>query len=114
MALALVNEADLDVLRAVLKRARWDEQGGYPSLTDGKWDFISSGLPQASPAEWDALFRLAGIVPDEIVSNGSCAQCAHAVNGHERGYRQPCNTCARPKMTNFKPIAVVRRPLVKA
>lgn len=114
MALALVKEADLNVLRAVLQRARWNEQGGYPSRTNGRWDFVSSGLPQASPEEWDALFRLAGIVPDEIVSNGSCAQCAHAVNGHERGYRQPCSTCARPKMTNFKPIAVRRRILEKA
>jgi hypothetical protein len=102
----------IKVLARVLKRARWDDQGGYPSYNNGKWSFISSGLPQATPEEWDALFALAGIVPDEIVSKGSCEDCSHAkvlADGSraEKGYVQPCLSCKRPSMSNFEPLVKI-------
>ena len=99
----------IEVLRTVLKRARWDNQGGYPSFNRGKWNFVSSGLPQATPEEWDTLFALAGITPDEIVPKGACKDCRHAVNGRERGYVNPCSPCKRPIHNNFEPIVKIKR-----
>jgi len=96
------------VLGTVLRRLRWDDQGGYPGLYKGEWDFASTSLPQTTPAELDALFKLAGIVPDEIVPLGSCRECAHASDGRERGYANPCGGCKRPRMSNFVPLASVR------
>lgn len=94
----------MTALRRVLTRMRWDDQGGYPGLIDGKWNFVTTGLPQTTPEELDALFALAGIVPDEIVTKGHCEDCAHAVNGRERGYSGPCSPCKRPQMSNFVPV----------
>lgn len=92
----------IKVLKKVLKRLRWGDQGGYPSRINGKWSFVTGGLPQATPEEHDALFALAGIVPDEIKSMGECRNCAHSRNGHERGYEGPCYRCQRPRMSNFR------------
>ncbi len=100
-------------LRAILKRKRDDKQGGYHGRENGKWDFISSGLSGISPEEMDALFALAGIVPDEIVSKGDCKDCKHAVKKHnrwgEQGYEGPCLSCARPQMSNFVPCSKLDR-----
>lgn len=104
----------LEALRAVLRRQRDDDQGGYSSFgRDGKWHFISSALGGIEPDEMAALFELAGIEPDAIVSKGSCGDCGHAVkkNGRwsERGWEPPCVSCKRPRMSNFVP----RKSLVK-
>jgi hypothetical protein len=105
----LVRKADLELLAKVLRRLRWDDQGGYVGYRgDGKWDFVSVGL-QAEPKELTALFRLAGVVPDVIVSLGGCSDCAHAINGREQGYRGPCLTCKRPKMSNFVPAEKLKK-----
>jgi hypothetical protein len=101
-------------LRAVLRRMRWDGQGGYVGYEgNGRWSFISTGLGQVTPEELNALFRLAGIEPDEIVSLGDCSKCANGevVHGRrqERGYREPCLTCKRPRMSNFVPLERVKR-----
>jgi len=89
---------NLAVLRAVLSRRRSARQGGMPGYGgDGEWDFVTSGLPQVTPEELNILFELAGIIPDEIESLGSCEACRHAVNGRERGYSMPCLKCLRPR-----------------
>ncbi len=105
----------LEVLRTVLKRLRSDDQGGYISYEgNGKWSFVSTSLPQTTPEELNALFELAGIVPDVIVPKGSCEDCANAKvlpDGRrvERGYAGPCSPCKRPIMSNFVPITKKRR-----
>lgn len=93
----------ITALRNVLLRLRSEKQDGYPSLYKGKWSFVTTGLPQTTPEELDALFELAGIVPDEIEPLGSCKDCMYAKNGHSRGWDRPCSSCAHPRMTNFKP-----------
>lgn len=94
----------LDVLRKVLMRLRWDDQGGFVGYHGkGKWDFLSTALPQVTPEELNALMDLVGIVPDKIVSLGSCRNCAHSDKGRERGYKPPCVSCKRPRMSNFQP-----------
>lgn len=103
------------VLRAILKRMRWDDQGGYPSRYDGKWQFVSAGLPQTTPAELDTLFAFAGIVPDEIQSLGDCETCKHSklyADGSrgEQGYStRECSTCKRPRMSNYEPLTKIRK-----
>jgi hypothetical protein len=104
-----LKEKALDVLGAILRRMRSDQQGGYPSLHRGKWSFVSTGLPQTSPKELNVLFAGCGIVPDEIKSNGSCETCINARitdDGErvERGYAAPCSGCLRPKMSNYLPV----------
>ena len=100
----------LEVLRTVLRRLRCDDQGGYPGLHRGKWGFLSTSLPQTTPMELDALFRLAGIVPDEIVPKGHCEDCVHSDgDGREQGYVNPCSPCGRPGMTNFVPVSALAR-----
>lgn len=100
----------METLRVVLKRMRWDDQDGYLSVgPDGKYaghaSFITTGLPQVTPEELDALMELAGIVPDPIVTLGSCSDCVHATaDGRERGYSRPCFDCSRPQHSNFDPI----------
>ena len=85
----------------MLRRLRWDDQGGYPHyLGDGKWNVLGSSLP-VSPTELNALFEWVGIVPEVIVPRGECAHCQHAILGHERGYVEPCCSCKRPQMSNF-------------
>ncbi len=103
----------LEALRNVLKRMRWDDQGGYCSYGgNGKWHFVSTGLPQTTPEELNALFEMAGIVPDKIISKGSCSTCRHAKVGsdgkrYERGYEgRKCQPCKRPKMSNWAPMTV--------
>jgi hypothetical protein len=91
-------------LRAVLKRMRSDDQGGYISYGgDGKWHFVTAGLPQTTPEELNALFALAGIEPDVIIPKGACADCKFARDGRERGYESPCLGCKRPYHSNFEP-----------
>lgn len=93
-------DVNLAVLRRVLLRARWDHQGGFPGYQGGgRWLFVSAGLPQASPQEWNALLELAGIVPDKIEPLGSCSTCRFSINGRERGYDAPCAACQRPRMS---------------
>lgn len=92
----------IKVLKKVLKRLRWNDQGGYPSRVNGRWAFVTGGLPQATPEEHDALFALAGIVPDEIKSKGEFKDCVHSKNGHEQGYSGKCSPCKRPRMSNFR------------
>ena len=95
----------LTALRNILKRKRWDEQGGYSGYKgEGKWDFISTGLPQVSPQELNELFALVGLEPDVIIPLGDCEDCAHSKNGREQGYHGPCSPCKRPRMSNFTPI----------
>lgn len=100
----------LDALRAVLRRMRWNDQGGYPGLYKGKWTFVSTGLPQTTPKELNALFAMAGIVPDEIQSIGDCETCKFSENGRERGWRDThCIHCKRPKMSEYKPMPKARK-----
>lgn len=99
-------------LRSILKGLRWDDQGGYPGYNgNGEWGFSSTALPQTTPKQLNALFDLAGLVPDEIQSKGSCEDCVNAepshreggfITYHERGYKNPCSPCKRPLMSNFK------------
>lgn len=89
-------------LRRLLRSMRWHDQGGYVSRSDGKWDFVSTGLPQTTPEDLDELFALAGIEPDEVVPKGNCFHCKHArEDGSERGYDQPCCSCTRPYHSHF-------------
>lgn len=91
------------ILKTVLLRLRWNDQDGFVSYRgDGKWGFVTAGLPQVTPEELNALLELAGIVPDQIVPNGACVDCEFSVNGQERGYEKPCLTCSRPKHDNFQ------------
>jgi hypothetical protein len=93
----------IGALRRVLKRLRWNNQGGYSCyLGGGKWDFVSTSLPQTSPSELNDLFMLAGIKPDKIVPKGTCKDCAHSKDGRDGGWDKPCVSCGRPKMTLFK------------
>lgn len=110
----------LAALRRVLRAMRWHDQGGYVSRDNGKWSFVSTGLPQTTPEELDALFAMAGIEPDEIVVKGACFHCKHARDdGSERGYENPCSPCKRPYHSNFVPadritmLARFKRPLNK-
>lgn len=97
-------------LRAVLKRLRSDDQGGYTSRYKGKWQFISTSLPQTSAKELDALFDLAGIEPDEIVALGDCKDCMYADHrGNSRGWAPPCVSCKHPVMSNFVAVASLTR-----
>lgn len=66
------------VLQRVLLRLRWDDQGGYVGYEgDGKWNFISTSLPQVTTKELNTLMWLAGIVPDVIEPLGDCSDCQH-------------------------------------
>jgi hypothetical protein len=107
-------EERISVLREILRRMRWHDQGGYPGLHDGKWSFISTSLPQTTPEELDELFKLVGITPDEIESLGPCEECANAQEYEdgtrsERGYEEPCSTCKRPRHSNFVPMEKITR-----
>ena len=100
----------LDALRAVLKRMRWDDQGGYPQRYNGEWVCASAGLGLANSKELDALFAMAGIVPDEIQPIGHCKTCKFSDGGRERGWRGThCIHCNRPKMSEFKPKPKARK-----
>ncbi len=100
----------LAVLRDVLKRMRWDDQGGYVGYEgDGKWSFVSTSLPSVTSEELNALFDLVGIKPDVIEPLGECKNCAHALNGRGQGYKGPCLTCKCPRMSNFVQLKT-RRP----
>jgi hypothetical protein len=108
----------LAVLRKLLRSMRWHDQGGYVGRVDGKWSFISTGLPQATPQDCDYLFALAGIEPDEIVPKGDCFHCKHAHDdGRNRGWSPPCSPCKSPYQSNFVPadrltmLARFKRPI---
>lgn len=111
-------------LRRVLRSGRSDDQGGYSSFsskpldTGERWGFVSSGIGQATPAEHDTLFALAGITPDEIGAGepsdvGQCSTCGNAKEAHgarhERGYSGPCLYCKRPLMSHWVPIGQLLR-----
>lgn len=98
-----ITEENLAALRSVLSRMRWHDQGGFSGYVGNReWSFVSTGLPQTGPDELNALMDLAGIIPDKIVSLGDCSDCFHSENGREKGYRQPCLSCKRPRMSNFE------------
>lgn len=97
-----INEG-IEVLRRVLMRLRWDDQGGFPDYRMGQWDFVTAGLPQVTPEELNVLMKLAGIVPDEIVPIGGCATCKFSLAGRSRGWTAPCVSCKMPMMSNYKP-----------
>lgn len=102
----ITDAAGRALLRKILMRARWDNQGGFPSyLGEGEWAFIETGLPSVTPEELNALHAFAGIVPDKIVPIGSCGTCKFAKDGHERGWEAPCVSCRRPKMSNYEPLS---------
>lgn len=98
------HEADKATLRAIMERENdWCGQGGASSyLGGGRWAFTETSI-NVTPDELNALFRLAGVEPREIQSLGTCADCANAINGRERGYKAPCLDCCRPIMSNFRP-----------
>ena len=90
-------------LQRVLSALYSPEQDGYRGyIGDGRWSFVTAGLPQTTPEELNALFRLAGIVPNAIVSKGTCATCRYSIKGGERGWVQPCVSCVRPLMSNWE------------
>jgi len=100
-------------LRDILKRMRWDDQGGYPGyFGNGRWGFVSTSMSQVTPEELNLLFALADITPDTIKTKGYCEDCVFAkachrddglVTYHEQGYSsKECTECQRPKMSNFK------------
>lgn len=92
----------IEALRNVLLRMRNDKQHGYMSYNgNGEWSFVSTGLPQTSPEELNALFELAGIEPDVIKTIGDCEDCAFSVNGRDGGYAAHCCDCLHPMMSNF-------------
>lgn len=101
------NDKGLEALRAILKRMRNDEQNSYHDVKNGKFSgFISRGFGQATPDELNAIFELAGIVPDGIQVNGTCKDCVFGnAGGGDLGWAQPCCSCSRPKMTNFVPLS---------
>jgi len=99
-----------ELVGTILKRMRWDSQDGYPCYRgDGRWDFVSMGLPQVSPEELNKLFEFAGIEPDIIVPKGVCSECGNSIKTDrgervEQGYSGYCRTCNRPRMSNWRPI----------
>lgn len=97
-------------VRRILTDMRWDNQGGYASRWDGKWNFVSTALGQWTPEEVDALFAFAGMTADEIDVVGDCADCANSHEGNERGYSAPCVSCLRPSHINhFVPLKDVKK-----
>jgi hypothetical protein len=104
-------------LREILRGMRNDAQGGYDGVSK-KHKFANhayshrgaQGLGFAKPEQLDALFALAGIVPDPIEINGSCTECIYgdATTRGDMGWAQPCCSCSRPKMTNFVSLAAVK------
>lgn len=101
--------AGLIVLREHLRKMRWDDQGGYVGWENGKWNFISTSMAQISSENLSALFKFAGIEPDEIEPKGQCIDCKHSINGREKGYEQPCSSCSRPYHSNFVPTTKVKK-----
>jgi len=99
-------------LRKALKERRDDEQGGYSGYCGGgKWSFAATSVGHFTPEEYNALFDLVGIVPDEVPVKGHCEDCKFAkpcekegfVTFHGQGYVGPCLTCKGASMSNFKP-----------
>ncbi|MBU2249384.1 MAG: hypothetical protein KKD77_21730 [Gammaproteobacteria bacterium] len=98
-----VTKERLELLREVLLRTRNNVQGGWMGYRgNGKWDFVSMGLPQVTPEEFNELLALVGIEPDGVESLGSCKDCKYSVNGRERGYSMPCARCLRPRHDLFE------------
>lgn len=92
-------------LRRMLRDMRSDDQDGYMGFRNGKWD-NPNGHPVgcATPDELDAMFDLVGVVPDEIVSKGTCDTCRESDQGRERGYFGKCSPCMRPSHSNWAPL----------
>jgi hypothetical protein len=106
----------LRTLQTVLRRMRDDVQGGYHDVhANGKFsggrvdpDFRSTSIGHVSARELDDLFTLADIKPDAVKVNGNCRDCVYGNHrGGDLGWSRPCCSCARPKMTNFVPLAAV-------
>lgn len=106
----LVILQGIAALRTVLTGLRWHSQNGYPSYHgDGKWAFVSTGLPQVPPGDLNALFALAQIEPDVIKRYGACGTCRYSdKDGNGRGYGPPCAGCPQPAMLNYEPRERVR------
>jgi len=99
-----MQDKDMEVLRTLLKRMRSTKQDGYPAYGgNGNWNFISRSLPQTTPEELNALFRLAGLVPDQIIALGECSRCLYSRHGtRSRNHSgSPCDSCYMPRHTNF-------------
>lgn len=100
----------IKVLRRAITGMRNDEQGGYDGFRNGRWERDRVFGVDVSTADMAALCDLAGVVPDEIKINGHCEDCVHADDdGDEGGWRQPCCSCSRPKMTNFVPLSTLTK-----
>jgi hypothetical protein len=99
-----VREALRSFAERVVRDLYDQKQGGHSMWHSGKWLFAGHGV-MLTPAETDACFALAGVVPVEIVPLGECRDCRFARNGRERGWEGPCVSCARPKMSKFEPLA---------
>jgi len=99
------------IIREMLLEMRSGKQGGYIGYGgDGKWSFVSTGVGPVEPQDLNTLFEFAGIVPDRIVPLGLCSACGNAQvldDGRrvERGYREPCDRCLRPKNDCWIPVA---------
>lgn len=97
------QQKGIDALRDVLQRMRSDDQGGYSLYQgNGKWAFVSTGLPQTTPEELNKLFALVGVEPDMIQSLGSCKTCRYSIGGRSRGYARPCGSCKMPMASNWE------------
>ena len=105
-----IEHPGITALREALLSMRLDDQDGYTAYQgDGVWSFVSTSLAQVTPSQLNAMFDLAGVVPDKIVSKGSCGTCLHANpfrsgSRGERGRYQPCVGCKRPRMSRFEPM----------
>lgn len=103
-----MRDGRLKILRELLRRMRNTAQDGYQDVIDGKFE-REHPLPVATRDELNALFSLAGLVPDGIRVNGTCATCVFGgEDGGDQGWADPCCSCSRPKMMNFVPLAKVR------
>ena len=115
----IAEHPGIAVLRGLFRSMRREDQDGYDDVKDGKFvGFIARPVGSASPDEMNALFDLAGIVPDAIEPSGSCETCVFGVplpDGRTGtlGWSRPCCSCAAPKLTEFVPLARVRDSALK-
>lgn len=95
-------EIDAEVLQSICDSLFVKSQGGHLSYKGGgQWGFIAAGI-EMTPAHINACFEALGQQPVVIVPQGFCSTCKNAIGGRERGYREPCLTCKRPKMSNWQ------------
>ena len=78
-----------------------DQDGYFPDrVVDGR--FVHNVTLRLSADEANTLAAFASLVPKAIESLGACDTCLYSKQGSERGYAQPCLTCKRPRMSNWK------------